>query len=601
MRKFLPLIFLALVSCTGSESGGSDTPEPAETAVADPASLEFSFEAGTKTFVVTSDEKPSKVTSSAYWCSVCAGEYSSGKTTVEVSVEQNPDADSRSTTIYVKTGKTYLEVPVTQDCEKIELQVSDSSFDCECYGLYDAVLTVTSTRTPEVTSDVAWCNVESVSAGKDRTSTVKFHVGASRLRTPRVGNLTVKCGSASVSVRINQKAFSAVTASAEALTQQMVFDALGMGWGMGNHMDGYVNDVASETAWNKAICTQATMDGARAAGFTSVRIPVTWMGHIGEAGAYKVDDKWMDRVAEIVGYAHNAGLNVIINTHHDENNNESAAHWLDIKSAVKDNAVNEAIKDEIACLWSQIALKFKDCGEWLIFEPFNEIQDGGWGWSSSFRSNPKPQYKVLNEWNQVFVDAVRSTGGQNATRWLATVGYAQSSSTISINGLEIPQDYTSGNRIVVAFHDYDPYNYTLSNPLVEQWGHTADPSKRCSDNDEQNIIDTFELFKTTYPDKGIPVYIGEMGCSMHSAEDFAFQKYYIEYFCKAAADRQFPMIVWDNANPGTGSECHAYLDHGTGDFASEDARTLVELMTKAVYNHDPDYTLQTVWDSAPAQ
>ena len=602
MKHRIPYTIILLAAaflCVNCNSVYTGSDSPGTKMSASPSALEFDGAAGTAQLIITCGEELSSIVSNASWCTVSAGKFTGSSVTVDVTVEENAASQSRTAYITAKCGGQTLSVKVTQDIKQIPIEVSKTEFSAECYGLYDGSFTVSSTTTPQVSSNVSWCTFQTVTLSSGNKTEVKVYIGANRTEHARSGDLTVTCGKQTASIKLTQKAYSVQTATTTALTPEMVFDAFRMGWNMGNHMDAYSNDVASETAWGSPKCTQATVDGVKAAGFSSIRIPVTWMGRIGEGGAYKIEDSWMNRVAEIVEYAHKAGLKVIINTHHDENNNESSAHWLDIKNASTNSTLNESIKDEIFCVWCQIALKFKDCGEWLCFEPFNELQDGGWGWSSTFRSNPKPQYKVLNEWNQVFVDAVRCTGGENATRWLSTVGYAQSSSTISINGLEIPKDYTTANRLMVGFHDYDPYNYTLSDPMKEQWGHTADPAKRCSDTDEQNVIDTFELFKSTYADKGIPMYIGEMGCSFHSGDDFLFQKYYIEYFCKAAADRGIPMFVWDNGNAGWGSEHHAYIDHGTGDYASAYAKEVIDLMIKAVNDNSADYTLQSVWDSAP--
>ena len=151
----------------------------------------------------------------------------------------------------------------------------------------------------------------------------------------------------------------------------------------------------------------------------------------------------------------------------------------------------------------------------------------------------------------------------------------------------------------MAVHDYDPYNYTLSNPLVRQWGHTADADKRVSDRDEQNLVTVFDNLKSAYVDKGLPVYFGEMGCSRHEAADLPYQRYYMEYFCKGAADRVLPMFLWDNGFDGTGSETHAYIHHATGQFVNDESRTLVGLMVKAVTEKDPAYTLESVYESAP--
>ena len=218
--------------------------------------------------------------------------------------------------------------------------------------------------------------------------------------------------------------------------------------------------------------------------------------------------------------------------------------------------------------------------------------------SDALRANPDPQYRTLNEWNQVFVDAVRATGGNNATRWLGIPGYA-ASPTFTIPGLVLPKDYTSANRLIVAVHDYDPYEYTLKDPLVAQWGHTADPAKRISDKDEENVVYVFDQLKAAYLDRNVPVYLGEFGCSRHKAEDFPYQLYYLEYFCKAAADRLLPMYLWDNGASGIGAEKHGYIDHGTGKFFDESAQQAVGRIVKAATEKDPDYTLQSIYDAAP--
>ena len=196
------------------------------------------------------------------------------------------------------------------------------------------------------------------------------------------------------------------------------------------------------------------------------------------------------------------------------------------------------------------------------------------------------------------MDAVRATGGQNATRWLGIPGYACNPG-FTIAGLVLPTDYTSANRLMVAVHDYDPYDYTLKDPLIRQWGHTAASDKRPSGDNEKAVVDVFDNLKAAYLDKGIPVYLGEMGCSRHAKDDLPYQRYYMEYFCKAAADHILPMYLWDNGAKGTGSETHAYIDHGTGRFVDEEAQTLVGLMVKAVTTKDPAYTLQSVYDAAP--
>ena len=594
--KVLPAVLTALIlsACGGDEPA----PDPVKL-VSSPAELIFDAPGGSQTLTITSGIQP-EVSSLGDWAVVSQGSASGNSYQYSVKVPEYNGTLDRSTSIRVLGDKQYLMINVLQRHPEVELAVDKTSLSFSRSGGEES-FTVTSSTQPSVSTDASWAVVETGKIDKDHHTAVKILVGANR-KAAAAGTVTVSCGDKKVAVSITRESFvEPSSASTMAVTPQMVFDAMGPGWNMGNHMDAISNGVSGETVWGNPKCTQATMDGVKAAGYKAVRICTTWEGHIGAAPAYTLEQKWLDRVAEIVGYAEKAGLVAIVNTHHDE------SYWQDISKCYNNAANHEKVKDEVFSVWTQIAEKFKDKGEWLVFESFNEIQDGEWGWSDAFRKNPDAQYKVLNEWNQTFVDAVRSTGGNNATRWLGIPGYACNPG-FTIAGLVLPKDYTTANRLMVAVHDYDPYYYTLDSkdkndplnvPLVHQWGHTADPVLRVSNDDEGAVVAVFDNLKAAYLDKGIPVYLGEMGCSRHTAADFPYQKYYMEYFCKAAADRLLPMYLWDNGAKGTGSEKHAYIDHGTGQFVDEDARTLVGLMVKAVTTKDASYTLESVYNSAP--
>ena len=592
MKKFnflLPLLFtFLLVTCGNNEA--EDTADTVKLA-ANPSELVFDYQGGTLEMVLTSGTRPA-VSCSDSWVSLSPGTYSSNLMRVSVSATENTGVTERSTSIRVIGNKQSLMIPVSQGVAPMDMSVDKSSVTIDRFG-GEVTVTVTSATQPTVSTATSWCMAQAGTIGSSKETEITICAAPNRDAEQKEGTVTVNCGSQSISVSVLQEAYVAPsTASASALTADQVFGAMAPGWNMGNHMDAISNGVASETVWGNPKCTQATMDGVKAAGLKAVRICTTWEGHIGDAPAYRLEEKWLSRVEEIVGYAEKAGLVAIVNTHHDE------SYWQDISKAYNNSAQNQKVMDEIYAVWTQIALRFKDKGEWLVMESFNEIQDGGWGWSTAFRNDPDAQYSVLNQWNQTFVDAVRSTGGNNATRWLGIPGYAANPG-FTIAGLKLPTDYTSANRLMVAVHDYDPYNYTLNNPLVRQWGHTADASLRVSSNDEAAVVAVFDNLKEAYLDKDIPVYLGEMGCSRHTAQDIPYQKYYMEYFCKSAADHKLPMFIWDNGVKGTGSETHAYIDHGTGAFADDTAKELIGIMVKAVTTTDPSYTLESVYNSAP--
>lgn len=367
---------------------------------------------------------------------------------------------------------------------------------------------------------------------------------------------------------------------------------LGLGWNLGNQFDAFNDGVSNETCWGNGKVTQKTFTKVAEAGFTSVRIPITWLGHIGSAPDYPIEAAWLNRITGVVEYAEKAGLKVIINIHHD---GADSAHWLSIKDAAADESKNETIKAMLKALWTQVAERFKDKGDFLVFESMNEIHDGGWGWGENLTDNGK-QYRILNEWNQVFVDAVRAVGSKNADRYLGIPGYC-TNPELTLKHLVLPKD-TAKDRLMVAVHYYDPYEYTLNDKFSE-WGHTGTVGKKDTYGDENDMKAMFGRLKSAYVDKGIPVYLGEVGCVHRSTERAeAFRKYYLEYLCKAAREYKMAAFYWDNGSKGAGRECSGLFDHATGEYLNN-GKEVVEAMVKGYLNPDASYTLESVYNSAP--
>ncbi len=451
-------------------------------------------------------------------------------------------------------------------------------------------LTVQTNISLELTSaDESWCTITRMdnTAGKD----LKFQISvtANEAEAGRQTSIKLLGNQYARDLTIQQEGQT----SAQNPDEAMAFaKTLGMGWNLGNQLDAHANGVANETIWENAATTQEAFNKIAEMGISSVRIPITWLGHIGAAPDYTLATAWLDRVAEVVGYAEVAGLNAIINIHHD---GAESKHWLNIKEAATNAEVNQQIKAQLAAMWTQIAEKFKDKGHFLIFEALNEIHDGGWGWGANLTDNGK-QYTVLNQWNQVFVDAVRATGGNNNDRYLGIPGYV-TSPKLTINHLQLPAD-AANNRLLVSVHYYDPNEYAIEDQYSE-WGHTAAADKKADSGDEAHVQEIFGQLKTKYINRGIPVYLGEMGSVHRSTERAeAFRKYYLEYICKAAKTYGLAPFYWDNGSPDAGRESFGIINHATGNFINN-GQDIVELMVKAVTNEDPTYTLETVYDSAP--
>jgi len=469
--------------------------------------------------------------------------------------------------------------------ENVILSVDKTSMEFNADG-GEKTFTVTSSGPFSVLPGEKW--ITATKGAKDGDKTV-VTVTASKtyaLET-RKTRITITSGDQKRYVEVSQK--SAQAAPSGDITKDYA-ERLGIGWNLGNHFDAYNNGVSGETAWGNPKATQATMNKVKAAGFSTVRIPVTWLGHIGAAPDYKIDEKWLNRVAEVVGYAEAAGLNVIVNMHHD---GADSKNWLDIKTAAKDPAVHQQILDQVSAMWGQIADKFKDKGDFLIFEAFNEIHDGGWGWGEN-RNDGGKQYQCLNEWNQAFVDAVRASGGENANRILGIPAYC-TNVDIAVQTFKMPEDVVEG-RLIMAVHCYDPYDYTLP-ATKSEWGHTADESKKVSGNNEADLKRVFEKIYNNFIKKGIPVYMGEFGCVNRATErEQAFQQYYLKYYAKLAKTYFVPSIIWDNGAKGAGNEKHAFIDHGTGEYCSPEAKAAIEALVDSYKN---TLSLEDIYNSAP--
>lgn len=524
---------------------------------------------------------------SATWCkAVIEPTASPSIFRCTVSADPNPDAADRETKLTIKQGAHSVEIPVRQAAADAVIVENTLIDNVPAAG---GAIQVKLKANGDVTCTV---NDSWITASRAAMNDMAFDfvVSENRATVERTGTITFSLGDIVETVTVKQLAGTgAATGDITSSNPREVAAALGLGWNLGNQFDAHNNGVASETAWGNPRASQKLFDAVAASGIRTVRIPVTWLGQFGSAPDYTINKDYLDCVAEVVGYAENSGLNAIINIHHD---GADGAHWLDIKGAANDAAKNAEVKKQITAIWTQIAERFKDKGPWLIFESFNEIHDGGWGWGAN-RNDGGKQYRTLNEWNQTFVDAVRATGGNNATRYVAVPGYV-TNPELTMENLVLPTD--PAQKTIVAVHFYDPNEYTL-NAKFSEWGHTGKDKE--SWGDEQNVRDVFSKLKAKYVDNGIPVYIGEMG-NVNRSTDRArkFRLYYMEYVAKAACDNGLAPIIWDNGAQNAGRECSGLFNRTTGNFY-DDGGDVISVMVKALTTDSPDYTLDTVYNSAP--
>jgi len=314
------------------------------------------------------------------------------------------------------------------------------------------------------------------------------------------------------------------------------------GWNLGDTLDAHEKGKSKETAWGNPKATQTLFDGVKNAGFDLARIPVTWMGHFGAEPDFIIEEKFIKRVDQVIEFAHNAGLKVIINMHHDgiTSKDEKTEGWHSVTKAVKSKSECEKITNQFSQLWKQIASYFKNHGQWLMFESMNEIHDGNWGNNSNgvtdIDSVLQPQIEIVNIWNQVFTEAVRSAGGENKQRYLVLPGYCTVPLHTTAPYFILPKDSAAGRQIV-SFHYYDPYEFGIEGTR-HTWG-TAE--------DKKQVDDDFAPFKKRFIDNSIPVIIGECGAVLQK-EKKAHQcrLEYINYVYKKAKEYSLVPVYWDN-------------------------------------------------------
>ena len=343
---------------------------------------------------------------------------------------------------------------------------------------------------------------------------------------------------------------------------------LGIGWNLGNSLDA----VGGETAWGNPVVTPALIQAVAAAGFKAVRVPVTWAKHFGEGPEFTIDPAWIKRVEEVVSYVTDSGMHAIINVHHDGAEGGDG-EWLSLRDGTGSmtDAHDSAVQSQFVALWQQIATHFADHDDTLLFESMNEIKVG--------YDRPDPAYyKTINALNQAFVDTVRATGGNNATRCLVVPGY-NTNVEYTLEGFTAPHDPAT-NRLVLSVHYYDPWTFAGS-AETHAWG-AASPGAD-SWGQEVWVDEQFEKLKAKYIDAGLPVIIGEYG-AVHQTSAENYRRYYMEYVTKAAVDRGIAPIYWDNGGGNSGSDGFGLLDRASNELLHPE---IVKAMRRAATEDYP--------------
>lgn len=326
---------------------------------------------------------------------------------------------------------------------------------------------------------------------------------------------------------------SAADKSAFTITQEMK-----IGWNLGNTLDSYsatASGLDTETCWGNPKTTKAMIDAVKAKGFNTVRVPTTWFQHLD--GENNIDPAWMARVKQVVDYAIDNDMYVILNLHHE--------NWID--RADLGTAYDE-MKPKFIKIWTQIATAFRDYDQHLILESMNEPRAKGtdhewWGPQQS-------EVDTINKLNADFVNTVRSIDSPyKDSRLLMIPGYCASSDQTMFSKITVPED----QFIAVSIHAYAPYDFTMNAAVSDHSTFTEAYSA--------NLEQTLESIRSTFIAKNIPVVIGEFGTSNFGNTEARVQ--WADQYISTTSKMGIPCVLWDNnviSSSDSPGECHGYLN-----------------------------------------
>lgn len=356
------------------------------------------------------------------------------------------------------------------------------------------------------------------------------------------------------------------------LTAIEVTKLMGNGINLGNTMEAYgratlgtTGEVSDyETCWGQPVTTQEMIDGMKAAGFDTLRIPVAWTNAMNfESGDYTIGEAYLDRVEEIAGYARNAGMYVIINDHWD-------GGWWGMFGSASEETRAQAM-ELYTTMWEQIAERFKDYSDYVIFESGNEelgfrLNDTDIATDSGTLSDAEC-YTVTNQINQTFVDTIRASGGNNENRFLLIAGFGTDITNTCSSQFVMPAD-TVDNKLLISVHYYDPSGYCINTSLAT-WGNKKDYEEQ---NEKLKMM-------TQFTEQGYGVVIGEYGVLIEQVDSLKENTVdYYTNFLNNCDQYGYCPVLWDCNNLYNRENCelidaevaalykeHSYTEQSGGD------------------------------------
>lgn len=323
-------------------------------------------------------------------------------------------------------------------------------------------------------------------------------------------------------------------------TAQELASQMTLGWNLGNTME----VPEGPTYWGNPFPTQELIDSVKSAGFNTIRIPVAWDSHANQ-NTLEISTGWMDTVKMVVDYAIDRDLFVMLNIHWDSG-------WLEENIT---SSAQAQVNHKQGVYWKQIANAFRDYDEKLLFASANEPH-----------AEDATAMSVLLSYHQTFIDTVRATGGNNASRTLIIQG-PKTDIELTDQLMNTMPDDVIDDRLMAEVHYYSPYPFCLmtadenwSNQFF-YWGsqnHSPDDTEHNPTWGEESFLDDmFNRMKTKFVDQGIPVVLGEFAAIRRTGLSAENQKrhddsreYFYEYLVSSAKDKGLIPVLWEQGNRG---------------------------------------------------
>ena len=362
----------------------------------------------------------------------------------------------------------------------------------------------------------------------------------------RTATVTISSGSLSKTVTITQKGSD--TDPGDTFMSAFEFiENLKLGYNLGNTLDCNpditdpstaswfkpASDLDWETVWGQPKTTQEIIDAIAEKGFNVIRVPVTWYPHMDADG--NVNEVWMNRVQEVVDMVLKADCYCILNVQHDSGTRGSrtdGAGWLQASMDEYD-----ATSVKFKKLWTQIATRFKDYGDHLLFEAFNEILDNNDNWGDP---SDESAYTAITKLEQDFVDVVRATGGNNEFRNLVVNPYSAGSTAARLAGFQCPNDLHAAH-LLASVHSYDPYWFCNDASKKEDEAYYINMFDSSCQTEIDAIFQRIE--KRFLSDLGMPYFLGEFG-AIGTHPDIAERIKYAKYMKQKLAQYNTTGLWW---------------------------------------------------------